>query len=178
MHELTTNQKGLIAENAVIREAILLGIGVARPLDDERYDLILDFGPTLVRAQCKWAVRKGDIVLVNCYTSRRGPHGMIIRRYSEDEIDAFVAYCAELDRCYYLPRDEFDGKRFVHLRLAPSKNNQRAKTNAAGEYEFDAKLAAHVYGPIAQLGERRHGMAEAVGSSPTGSIADTDFKGN
>jgi hypothetical protein len=28
LHELTTNQKGLIAENAIIRQAILHGIGV------------------------------------------------------------------------------------------------------------------------------------------------------
>jgi hypothetical protein len=23
--------------------------------------------------------------------------------YSHDEVDAFAAYCAELDRCYFLP---------------------------------------------------------------------------
>ncbi len=34
MLELTTNQKGLVAENAVMRRAILLGIGVSKPLDD------------------------------------------------------------------------------------------------------------------------------------------------
>jgi hypothetical protein len=51
--ELTTNQKGLIAENAVSRLAILAGIGVARPLDDERHDLILDLRPGLVRVQCQ-----------------------------------------------------------------------------------------------------------------------------
>jgi hypothetical protein len=49
LRELTTNQKGLIPENAVVREAILFGIGVSRPLDDERYDLVLDFRPRLVR---------------------------------------------------------------------------------------------------------------------------------
>jgi hypothetical protein len=35
---LTTNQKGLLAEQAVIFECVRLGIGVAKPLDDERYD--------------------------------------------------------------------------------------------------------------------------------------------
>ena len=50
LRELTTNQKGLI-----VRVAVELGIGVARPLDDERYDLILDTGPELLRVQCKWA---------------------------------------------------------------------------------------------------------------------------
>ena len=32
--------------------------------------------------------------------------------------------------------------------------------------------ADYTLGAIAQLGERRHGMAEAVGSSPTSSIAE------
>jgi hypothetical protein len=41
---LTTNQKGLVAETAVVHTAVKLGVGVARPLDDERYDLILDLG--------------------------------------------------------------------------------------------------------------------------------------
>jgi len=144
---LTTNQKGLIAENAVIRRAIMMGIGVARPLDDERYDLILDLRPGLVRVQCKWAVRQGGVVVVRCYTCRRGPNGMIVKRYSADEIDVFVAYCAELDQCYLLPRDEFDGKRLIHLRLDPSRNNQTAKVNLAEEYEFGARLQRQLPGP-------------------------------
>ena len=47
MLELTTNQKGVIAETAIVHRAAKLGYGVARPLDDERYDLILDLGSEL-----------------------------------------------------------------------------------------------------------------------------------
>jgi hypothetical protein len=39
---LTTNQLGVIAESAIAPECAHLGGGVSRPLDDERYDLILD----------------------------------------------------------------------------------------------------------------------------------------
>jgi hypothetical protein len=42
--ELTTDQKGAIAETAIVHTAIKLGIGVAKPIADERYDLIFDFG--------------------------------------------------------------------------------------------------------------------------------------
>ncbi len=145
--ELTTNQKGLIAENAIIRQAILHGIGVSRPLDDERYDLILDLRPGLLRTQCKWAMRQGDVVVVRCYTSRRGPAGMIVKRYPVDEIDLIAAYCAELDRCYCLPASEFASKRLVHLRLSPSPNNQTAGINSATDYEFDARLTRSFEGP-------------------------------
>jgi hypothetical protein len=49
----------------------------------------------------------------------------------------------------------------IHLRLTPPDNNQPACINLADRFAFD--------GAIAQLGERRHGMAEVVGSSPTSS---------
>ena len=68
---LTTNQKGALAEVKIAAAAIELGLGVARPLDDERYDLILDLRPTLLRVQCKWARRIGDVVSARLYTSRR-----------------------------------------------------------------------------------------------------------
>src|SRR4051812_44368295 len=80
---LTTNQKGLIAETAVIAECIRLGIGVCRPMDDERYDLVLDLRPQLLRVQCKWASRYDDVVIARLYSNRRGRDGMITRRYTE-----------------------------------------------------------------------------------------------
>ncbi len=72
---------------------------------------------------------------------------MVVKRYTADEIDVFVAYCAELDRCYLLPLDEFEAKRLVHLRLAPSRNNQLAKINLAERYEFGARLTGLSMGP-------------------------------
>lgn len=147
MSELTTNQKGLIAETAIIREAVRLGIVVSRPLSDERYDLILDLGAQLMRVQCKWAVRQDNVIVARCYTSRRGPNGMIVRRYTAAEIDAYGLYCAELDRCFLLPFERFAGKRIVHLRLAPSRNNQTTKINLANEYDLSARLRAILSGP-------------------------------
>jgi hypothetical protein len=73
---------------------------VPRPLDDERYDLILDLRPRLLRVQCKWASASGDVLTVGLYSCRRGREELIRRTYSADEIDAFVAYSAETDRCY------------------------------------------------------------------------------
>jgi hypothetical protein len=167
--ELTTNQKGLVAKTAIVHEAVKLGIGVALPLNDERYDLILDFGSQLLRVQCKWAVRKNDVIVVRCYTCRRGPNGMIVRKYTSDEVDAFGVYCAEVGCCYLLPVERFITKQHVHLRLGPSRNNQRAKIHLAEDFEFGARLFG-APGPIAQLGERLAGSQKVAGSSPAGSI--------
>ncbi len=168
MHELTTNQKGLIAETALIHEAVKLGVSVERPLDDERYDLIFDFDGTLVRVQCKWARRCGDVVVVRCNSCRRTAGGQRRRPYTSTETDAIAAYCPEVGRCYLIPGALFSGRTQLHLRLERSKNNQTLGINWARNYEFGARLPR--LGPIAQLGERRHGMPKAVGSSPTGSI--------
>ena len=166
---LSTNQKGAIAETAIIHTAVKLGIGVFRPVLDERYDLIFDLRPRLLRVQCKWAVRRGDVVAVRCYSSRRGREGMVVRTYGSDEVDMIAAYCAEVDRCYALPIELCSGRRQIHLRLGPARNNQRAGVHEARAFEFDATLGPDP-GAIAQLGERLAGSQKVAGSSPAGSI--------
>jgi len=74
-----------------------------------------------VRVQCKWATREGDVVIARLYSNRRGPNGMITRRYTPDEIDYFAVHCMDLNRSYLLPAE---GRRQVLLRLGPTKNNQ------------------------------------------------------
>jgi len=167
--ELTTNQKGFLVESVIIHEAAKRGITVLKPLDDARYDLALDLPKGLMRVQCKWAVRNGDVVVIRCRTCRRGRNGLIHGGYKPGEIDAIAAYCAELDTCYLLPLEMSVNRAAVQLRLAPTRNNQRALIHWAKDYEFGARLSA--YGPIAQLGERERGTLEAAGSSPAGSIA-------
>lgn len=137
---LTTNQKGFIAETAVIHECARLGVPVAKPLDDQRYDLILDLGSKLLRVQCKWAAGVGGVVSIRTRTSRRGREGHIHRSYGPDEIDAIVAFCAETGRCYLLPHELSVGRATVQLRLEPTKNNQAAGIRWASDYEFAAKL--------------------------------------
>ena len=73
--ELTTNQKGALAEAAVIKAAVEAHVGVLLPLSVERYDLVLDLRPRLLRVQCKWAVREGTVVVIRCATSRRTRRG-------------------------------------------------------------------------------------------------------
>jgi hypothetical protein len=169
---LSTDQKGAIAETAIVHAAVKLGVGVAKPVADERYDLIFDLGERLVRVQCKLARRRSEVIVVRCYSARRGAVGLLKRKYEPGEIDAFAAYCPELDRCYYLAYERFAGRTQVDLRLTRCRNNQRLGINWAEDFEFGATLA-RVPGAIAQLGERVHGMHEVAGSSPAGSTSET-----
>ncbi len=168
---LSTNQKGAIAEAAVVREAVRLDIGVWLPFSDhEPYDLILDLGHRLLRVQCKWAVQRGDVIVVTVRRNRRGPNGFIRRNYEKGEIDVVAAYCAQVDKTYLLPTHLSVERAAVQLRLAPTRNNQQFGIHWARDYELGATLS-RLQGPIAQLGERHLGMVEVAGSSPAGSTA-------
>jgi PD-(D/E)XK endonuclease len=150
---LTTDQKGVIAELAIAREAADLGIGVWSAYTIERYDLIFDLRPKLLRVQCKWACRYDDVVIVRCYSCRRNREGLLRRIYSADEIDAFAAYCADLDRCFLLPLEVFGARKQIALRLSPTRNNQMQGINWADDFGLAATLS-RLQGAIAQLGER------------------------
>jgi hypothetical protein len=169
---LSTDQKGNIAEAEIVAAAIKLGIDVYRPVGEGgRYDMIFEVDRQLLRIQCKWAPRHRDVVVLRCYSSRRTRDGLLRRKYVDGEIDAFAAYCPDTDRCYFLPFGLFTARTEVHLRLVPCKNNQSLGINWARDYEFAATLG--VPGAIAQLGERRLGMAEVAGSSPAGSTSES-----
>jgi hypothetical protein len=139
---LTTVQKGAVAESAIIHAAIKLGINVYMPVvEGGRYDMILDLASGLLRVQCKWAARHGDVVVLRCYSSRRNRAGLVRSVYREGEIDAFAAYCPDVDRCYLLPFELFLGRTQVDLRLTPCKNNQSLGINWAADFEFAARLS-------------------------------------
>lgn len=144
---LSTDQKGAIAETAIVHEATRLGIAVFKPVNDGgRCDMIFDVRGRLIRVQCKWATRNGDVIGVRCYSSRRSSSGQVKRPYTSAEIDAFAAYCGDLARCYFLPIECFSGRTCVQLRLAPARNNQKRGINWADEFEFAATLGG-VEGP-------------------------------
>ena len=139
---LTTNQKGAVAEAAVVFECARLGVPVLRPLDDQRYDLVIDLGRRMLRVQCKWAAKRGDVIEVRCRTCRRGRQGLIHRSYAAGEIDAVAAYSPDTDRCYLLPAELSVETAGVALRIAPTKNNQSAGIRWASDFEFAARLVA------------------------------------
>jgi PD-(D/E)XK endonuclease len=168
LSNVTTNQKGAIAELAITMAAVRLGVDVYRPVaEGGRYDLIFDLRGRLARVQCKWAPLVGDVILIRCDSCRRAPEGLRARKYAVGEIDAYAAYCAEVDRCYFLAYEEFGGRRQIGLRISRTRNNQNLGVNWASTYEFEATLPPS--GAVAQLGERLAGSQKGTGSSPVGS---------
>jgi PD-(D/E)XK endonuclease len=160
---LTPNEKGAIAEAAVVAAAIEAGVPVLRPVvDGARYDIAFDFGDEgIQRVQCKWGRLVDEVILVKTATCRHSPtRGYIRTTYSDDEVDAFGIYCGALNRCYYVPITLVAGKSYLYLRLSPARNNQHIGVTMAADYEF---------GAVAQLGERLAGSQKVRGSSPLSS---------
>ena len=163
MQDLSTNDKGAIAECMITAEAVRLGIVVLRPVvEGRRYDLLFDHPDgRLERIQCKWGRLDGEVIAVRTSTSRHTPtRGYVRTTYGADEVDAFAVYCGALDRCFYLPQSVVAGKSYVHLRLGPARNNQSNGVTMAADHQF---------GAIAQLGERLAGSQKVAGSSPASS---------
>ena len=80
-------KKGAVAELEIATRAAELGIGVWAAYTVERYDLIFDLRPRLVRVQCKWASVYRDVIVVRCDRNRRNRDGLLMRFYGPDEIE-------------------------------------------------------------------------------------------
>lgn len=167
MVEHNPNRKGNVAELAIAKEAASLGLSVFAPLTEHgRCDLAVGIGERLLRVQCKWGSRQGDVIHVRLKSSYHSPsRGYVTSTYDQTEIDAVAVYCGELDRCYLLPIELVSGCGVLSLRLGRTRNKQRAALNWAAEYEFP--------GAVAQLEERVAGSDEVRGSSPLSSTGQT-----
>ena len=157
LSRMTTDQKGAIAEACIAAEALKLGIDVYRPVaEGGRYDMIFDLDDRLLRVQCKWATRRGEVLVVMCQSARRSAEGFIRRSYTSAEVDAIAAYNLELDRCFFIPIARVEGRPGIALRLSPCRNNQKRRINWADDFDLAARLTRQP-GAVAQLGERLPG---------------------
>src|SRR5436190_1420177 len=155
--DMTTDQKGAIAELAIQLAATKLGIEVYKPVaEGGRYDMIFDLEDRLLRVQCKWATRRGEVVVVMCQSARRSADGFIRRPYTSEEVDAIAAYNLELDRCFFIPIARVEGRPEIALCLSPCLNNQKRRINWADDFDLTATLTRQP-GAVAQLGERLPG---------------------
>jgi hypothetical protein len=138
---LTPSQKGSAAEAEIAAAAIRLRLQVLRPLGEGgRYDLAIDVGEKLLRIQCKWASRNGEVLNARCVTSRHTPHGYIRTTYTADEIDAIGAYSPDTDRCYLIPVSEAEGRTVLSFRVGPTRNNQAQLVRWAKDYEMETAI--------------------------------------
>jgi PD-(D/E)XK endonuclease len=141
---LTSSQKGAIAEAEIAAAAARLGLVVLRPLcDGTRYDICIDVRSQMLRVQCKWCSRIGDVLMVHLTTCRHTPRGYLRTTYSDDEIDAVAAYSPDTDRSYLLPIADVADRSVISLRVAPTRNQQEQGIRWAEHYELHRSIQRH-----------------------------------
>jgi hypothetical protein len=66
---------------------------------------------------------------------------------SAHEIDAFAAFCVDLNRCFFIPFSAVGRAVQLSLRISPSRNNQRVGIRSATDFDFVARLSGLIPGP-------------------------------
>ena len=92
-----------------------------------RYDLIVDCGERLVRAQVKYADAKSSktigCVQLNLRKITRG-NKPVKQFYTAKEVDILLVYVPKIDRVLWFEADWFHGRQSLTIRYEPAKNNQ------------------------------------------------------
>jgi hypothetical protein len=136
--ELNRKAKGDLAELKVAADLRRRGYRIAFPYgEDWDFDLILcrDNG-ALERVQVKYARSDGRVITVRA-RSHSLTNGKVraTKRYTATTIDWLAVWEPRLDRCFYLPAAELgDGMNMLHLRVAPTRNNQLRGVRLAERY--------------------------------------------
>ena len=133
---MNPKQIGEISEAKVISFLLEKGLSVSIPFgNNQRYDLIIDFGDKLERAQVKTGFFKnGCISFSTC--SKHGLTGK--RKDYKEQIEIFLVYCPQFrDKIFRIPVDKC-GTTSVLLRVDPPNGPLLNTIKWAKDYEIEA----------------------------------------
>jgi hypothetical protein len=121
----------------IAADLVRRGYKIAIPYgEDWDYDLIVCRDEELERVQCKHTQSRGEVVVVKCFShSLTSGRIRATKRYTAATIDWLAVYDVTTDRCYYVPAAELgNGMSSMHLRVAPTRNNQTSGIRPADDY--------------------------------------------
>jgi len=107
---VNTKQKGDIAEQAAILQALKRGWGVLNPVGDHLpYDLVFDVQGALVRVQVKyaWLDESSQNYVVDNRRTKTNRRTMIRDEYDSTDFDFALVYIPDYDLFYVFPVDVF-----------------------------------------------------------------------
>jgi len=128
---------GLRTEGAILSELISCGYCVLVPFGvNQRYDLVLDCGGRLLKAQCKTGRLRDGAIRIRTQSVQSNTRRSRWRSYT-GEVDLFIVFCPETERVYVVPAEDVPD-RGMHLRVDPPRNRQVKRVRWAHEYELPA----------------------------------------
>lgn len=131
-------QKGEIAELKVILRAVEKGMIVCKPvIPSTRYDLILDDGSKLVKAQIKWAgYDRKDIQGSVSIDLRKLGVSREYRHYNASDFDILLVYVPPIDKiCIFRP-ETYLGRVSLRISYLPTKSGQKRNCLVASDHEW------------------------------------------
>ena len=134
---MNSKAKGEISEGHAIALLLKLGYSGALPFgDNQRYDLIVDDGARLWRAQVKTGRLRDGVVLFSCASQN-----VLTRKRSsyDGQIDMFLIYCPETDKVYRVPIEDAPSSD-MSLRVdAPKYRTPHSTIRWARDYELSSR---------------------------------------
>ena len=127
---MNSNRIGSLSEAALLKGLTLQGYTVSLPWTTTRYDLVIEKDGVFSRVQVKTGKWHNGVIRVDAVgRDSKGTRGYV------GEVDFIGVYCGHLDKCYLIPI-AVAGEWGCHLRVDPSKNNQKAKVLWAKDFEL------------------------------------------
>lgn len=123
---------GETSEAHILAHLLKKGWAVSIPFgNNQRYDMIVDTGTALIRAQCKTGRPvNGSLVFSVASRNRRG------ERFSyHGQIEAFLIFDPNSVKVYLFPL-ELAGSNEVRLRTEPAKGGPKSVIHWANDYEI------------------------------------------
>ena len=103
-------------------------------MDEQKYDILVDFGNGFERVQVKTGREINGIV--RCRVQKRKYNTTILQQYTDKEIDSFIIFCQDNNKLYRIGIEEYRGTVDVCLRVQAPKNNQKASILWAKDFEI------------------------------------------
>lgn len=132
---------GNIGEAKALLEFLKFNIPVSIPWgDNQRYDMIAEFNGKLNKIQIKVCnCEENGSIICTCRSSYNHTTNKRLRKY-ENDVDYFVFYNQPRDIIALVPINEIGNKATIHLRVVPSRNNQKANTKSFYDFSFEKIL--------------------------------------
>jgi hypothetical protein len=132
--DVNSKAKGEISEGLVIAHLLKLGYSISMPFgDNQRYDVIVDDGDRLWRAQVKTGRLRRGCVIFNCVSL----NAFTQQRFSyRGQIDMFLVYCPDTEKVYWVPIEKATSSE-MWLRVdQPSRKGPHATIKWARDFEL------------------------------------------
>lgn len=120
-------------EAIVLAELVKRGVAVSLPFgNNQRYDLVVDDGAGLKKAQVKSGrltngAVKFNVCSANGFSGKSRPYA--------GEVDLFLVYCEDTPKVYNVPAHTV-GSKTCSRRLVASRNNRATRVRWAKDYEL------------------------------------------